>query len=174
MAFIKSSLPTISTRNDCRPGMSNAFTTPSSAASTKISHTRWSMACVRVSAASTNASSIDAICVPITTCLRLVRSATIPPIGATRNTGIWLAESHRAQLQSRPRQPVDQPGLRHGLHPGADQRNQLSAEKQLEVAMPQRASGRPASADGVSSPVSTASAIARSGMGIFDSATFTS
>ncbi len=26
----------------------------------------------------------------MTTCLRLLRSATIPPIGATRKTGIWL------------------------------------------------------------------------------------
>ena len=89
MAFIKSSLPTMSTRNDCRPGISNAFTTPSSAASTNMCHTRtvW----VRVSAASTNASSIDATCVPMTTCLRLLRSATIPPRGANKNTGIWLA-----------------------------------------------------------------------------------
>ena len=30
---------TMSTRNDCRPGISNAFTTPSSAASTKTCHT---------------------------------------------------------------------------------------------------------------------------------------
>ncbi len=40
MAFIRSSLPTMSTRKDCRAGISNAFTTPSNAASTKMCQTR--------------------------------------------------------------------------------------------------------------------------------------
>ncbi len=51
-------------------------------------------------------------------------------------------KSYRAQQQSRAGQPVDKPRLGHGLHPRADQRNQLSAEKKLEVAMPQGASRR--------------------------------
>ena len=134
----------MSTRNDWRPGISNAFTTPSSAASTKMCHT--CTLCVSVSAASTNASSIDATWVAITTCLRLLRSATIPPDGRKQEDRNLAGKSHRAQLQSRTRQPVDEPRLRHGLHPGADQGNQLSAEKKLEVAMPQRASRPPASA----------------------------
>jgi hypothetical protein len=62
IAFIKSSLPTMSTRNDCRPGMSNAFTTPRKLASTNTCQT-WTL-CDRVSAARMNASSIDATCVP--------------------------------------------------------------------------------------------------------------
>src|SRR5438309_8705717 len=39
IAFIKSSLPTMSTRNAWRAGMSNALTTPSRADSTKMCHT---------------------------------------------------------------------------------------------------------------------------------------
>ena len=89
MAFIRSSLPTMSTKKDCRAGMSNAFTTPSSAASTKICHTL--MTPVRVSVAKIRARIIDEIWVPITIRWRLNRSATMPPSGATRNTGIWLA-----------------------------------------------------------------------------------
>ena len=68
MAFIKCSLPTISTRNAWRPGMSNAFTIPSRAASTKISHlVMW----VRASAARMKAKIMDAVWVAMTTRWRL-------------------------------------------------------------------------------------------------------
>ena len=89
IAFIRSSLPTMSTRNACRAGMSNAFTTPSSVASTRMCHT-----CtfpVSVNAARRNASTMEAVWVPITIRCRSWRSATVPPSGATRKTGIWLA-----------------------------------------------------------------------------------
>ena len=89
MAFIRSSLPTISTRNDCRAGISKAFTTPRSEASTKMCHTCTTP--VRVSVAKIAARIIDEIWVAITRRWRLNRSATIPPSGATRNTGNWLA-----------------------------------------------------------------------------------
>jgi hypothetical protein len=46
-----------------------------------------------------------------------------------------------AQQQWRVRQAVDQPGLGHGLHPCADERDQLSAEEQLEIAVAQGAQG---------------------------------
>ncbi len=38
------------------------------------------------------ASSIAAVCVAITMWRRLKRSAAIPPKGANRNTGTWLAK----------------------------------------------------------------------------------
>ena len=72
---------------------------------------------------------MDAIWVPITIRRRSYRSATIPPIGATRNTGIWLANPTDPKQQGRTRKPVNQPRLRNALHPGADQGNQLAAEE---------------------------------------------
>ena len=38
-------------------------------------------------------------------------------------------------------QAVDQPALRHVLHPGADQRDDLAADEQAEIAVPQGAEG---------------------------------
>jgi len=89
MALIRSSFPTISTRKACRPGMSNAFTTPSRAARTNISGTviRWTS----VRPARMHARIIDAVWVAITTRWRLYRSATIPPRGENKKTGNWLA-----------------------------------------------------------------------------------
>ena len=90
MAFIRSSLPTMSTRNACRAGMSNALTTPCRADKPKMCHT-----CtlpVRVSAARTRASSMAAVWVAMTTRCRLCRSAIVPPKGAMRKTGIWPAK----------------------------------------------------------------------------------
>src|SRR5258708_10631408 len=89
IAFIRSSRPTMSTRKDWRPGISNAFTTPSRAASTKICGTE--IRCIRVSVARMRARIIDAVWVAMTIRCRLTRSATMPPMGANKNTGIWLA-----------------------------------------------------------------------------------
>ena len=89
--------------------------------------------------------------------------------------GNLAGKAHCPQLQSRSRQPVDQPRLGDGLHPGADQRDQLSAEKELEVAMAQ---GAPAACQRsfrlprFPAPVRRYAAL--SGMEIFDSATFRS
>jgi hypothetical protein len=48
-----------------------------------------------VSVARIDASSIALACVATTTRCRLVASATTPPIGASRKTGIWLANPTR-------------------------------------------------------------------------------
>ncbi len=76
IAFIKSSFPTISTRNDWRVGMSNALTIPKNAASpmTLCTVTRP----VPTRAASPNACSMRRVCVMITTRRLSVRSATTP------------------------------------------------------------------------------------------------
>src|ERR1700730_9293822 len=65
-----------------------------------------------------------------------------PTDGSEQEHRNLAGESNRAQFQPRTRQPVYQPRLRHGLHPSTDQGNQLSTEKKLEVAMPQRSSRR--------------------------------
>ena len=51
-------------------------------------------------------------------------------------------KTHSPKLQTRPGQPVDEPRLRHGLHPRADQGDQLSTEEKLEVTVPKRPSRR--------------------------------
>ena len=140
MAFIKSSLPTMSTRNDWRPGMSNAFTTPSSAASTKISRT-----VIRLRQRQRRQHKRQQHGRDLRTDHNVLAVAAVGHDSAERRKQEHrnlAGKSHCPQLQPRAGQPVDQPRLGHGLHPGADQRNELSAEKKLEVAMPQRASGR--------------------------------
>src|SRR5205807_1454740 len=76
IAFIRSSLPTRSTMNAWRAGMSNALTTHRNAASAARCHT----ATVRLhtSAASANAGSMDSVCVRTTRRCLLVRSTTTP------------------------------------------------------------------------------------------------
>src|ERR1022692_1161093 len=112
MALIRSSRPTISTKNDCRAGISKAFTTPSSADRTKICQTCTPPVSVRT--AKMNASSMAEIWVPITTRWRRKRSATMPPSGDIRNTGIWLEKRgdiegvHHSQQR---RQNEDMPDL---------------------------------------------------------------
>ena len=59
--------------------------------------------------------------------------------GREQKHGNLAGEIDRTQQRRRPGEPVHQPGLRHGLHPGADQRNDLPREEQPEVAMAQRA-----------------------------------
>ena len=86
MAFMRSDFATRPTMNDWRAGISKEFTTPSNDASTKMCQTR--TAPESVSAASAKASSMDAVCVAMTRRWRLWRSATTPPTGASRNTGI--------------------------------------------------------------------------------------
>ena len=48
-------------------------------------------------------------------------------------------ESHAAQQERRPGQPIHEPGLCDRLHPRAGQRNQLPGKEQLKVAVLQRA-----------------------------------
>ena len=58
--------------------------------------------------------------------------------GSNQKRGNLAAEAHRPQQQRRMRKPVDQPRRGDARHPRADQRNALAAEKEAEVAMPQR------------------------------------
>ena len=69
MALIRSSGTTISMMNAWRAGISNAFTTPSSAASSMISQTR--MCPSKVSADRMKASNMEAVCVAMTVRCRL-------------------------------------------------------------------------------------------------------
>ena len=65
--------------------------------------------------------------------------------GSEEEYGNLAGETYPAQQQSRTGEAVDEPGLGHGLHPGAGEGNELSAEKELEVAMAEGASrGLPA------------------------------
>ncbi len=48
-------------------------------------------------------------------------------------------KAYQPEQQRRPREPVDEPRLRDRLHPGADHRDDLAAEEQPVVAVPQRA-----------------------------------
>src|SRR5262249_33642563 len=48
-------------------------------------------------------------------------------------------ERHQTEQRRRPRQPVDEPRLRDLLHPGAGERDQLTAEEQPVVAVAERA-----------------------------------
>ena len=84
------------------------------------------------------ASSIDATCVAITTVTAVVAIGRDPAQWGKKKYRDLTGKSHRPQQQRRTRQPIDQPRLRHALHPGADQRDQLAAEEELEVAMTQR------------------------------------
>lgn len=50
----------------------------------------------------------------------------------------WRASGRsegQAQKKRRSRQTIDEPGLRHRLHPGADQRNDLPDEEEPIVAV---------------------------------------
>ena len=75
---------------------------------------------------------MDAAWVAITMWWRLYRSAMAPPTVEKRKTGIRLANREPEQ-EGGTRETVDQPALRHGLHPGADQRNELPADEQPVV-----------------------------------------
>ena len=139
MAFIRSSLPTMSTRKDWRPGMSKAFTTPSRAASTKMCQT-WTRP-VSVSAGQNagedhgsglggdhQALAIDAV----------GGNASERSYEEDRNLA---GKADAAQQQGGFRHAVDEPGLGYGLHPGADERDELSAEEELKIAVAEGAQG---------------------------------
>ena len=139
MAFIRSSLPTMSTRKACRAGMSKAFTTPSKAASTKMCHT-----CTtsgkrqhRKDQGQNHGRDLGSDHHP----LAVVAVGHDAAQRRHQKYGKLAGESHRSQQQRRPGQAIDQPCLGHALHPGADQRNELPAEEKLEIAMVQRAQG---------------------------------
>ena len=76
MAFIKSSLPTISTMNDCRMGMSKALAMPRMVASTSTCQTATTPVQTRI--ATVNASSMKASCMKMMTRRLSTRSAMTP------------------------------------------------------------------------------------------------
>ena len=137
MAFIKSSRPTISTRNDWRAGTSKAFTTPIKAASRITSLTVTRLVSVRNERMT--ARIIELACVATMMLRRSNRSATSPPIGPSKNIGNLARKSHGPQKQRRTCQPVDQPSFGNVVHPGAHQRDHLPAEEKLEIAVFKRA-----------------------------------
>ncbi len=85
IALIRSLRPTMSIRNACRAGMSNALTSPSRPASRKICQI--CTAPLSVNRARVKARIIDAVCVATIIRWRWKRSATLPPTGASRKTG---------------------------------------------------------------------------------------
>ena len=130
----------MSMRNACRAGMSNAFTTPSPAASTMICHT-----CTRpvsVSNARIAARIMDAVCVRDHDPLAVVAVGNDASDGRHDEDRNLAGKSDRPQQQRRTGHAIDQPGLGHGLHPGADQRDELTGEEQLEIPVPQGAHGQ--------------------------------
>ena len=96
---------------------------------------------VRVRTARIRARIMDAIWVPMTTRCRLMPVGHNAAQRSDQKHGELAGESDRAQQQRGPGQAIDQPCLGHPLHPGADQRNELSAEEKLEVAMAQGTQG---------------------------------
>jgi hypothetical protein len=62
-----------------------------------------------------------------------------PAKGRKQEDGDLAGKPDRSQEHGRPGEAVHQPGLRDGLHPRAGQRDQLTAEEELVIAMAQRA-----------------------------------
>jgi len=117
MAFIRSSRPTISTRNDCRAGMSNALTTPRHVARTSTCQTR--TAPVNVSAARMSGRIIDTVCVMT---IDAVAPGAIGDGAADRREEEDRREAckrRRAQERRRSGQAKDQPRFGYRLHPRA-------------------------------------------------------
>ena len=50
-------------------------------------------------------------------------------------------ESYESEQDGRACQPIDKPRLRHRLHPGAGERNELSAEEESVIPVPEGADG---------------------------------
>ncbi len=130
---------TICTRKDWRPGMSNALIKPCNAVSAMISQRV--MTCARVSAARASDWTAAAACVHTSSLRRLRRSTHTPANGPSANETICPAKPTIAQQQRRMGQAIDQPAGREPRHPGADHRDALTEEEQLEVAVPQRSPG---------------------------------
>ena len=127
MALIRSSRLIISTTKAWRAGISNAFTMPSSAESTKISphlhdvEQREPGERERQQHGGDLRGDHDAMA-----------AVAVGHQAANRGEqkhGNLAGKIDRTEQRRRPGQPVDQPGQGHGLHPGADQRNNLAEEK---------------------------------------------
>ena len=120
----------------CRPGISNALIVPSTTASASTCHT-WTRP--------ESVSSRQRECLEHGKRLRhddqlVAREAVGRQAAqrAQRKHRDLRAEPGRAQQPLRVGQAVDQPGLRHVLHPGPHQRDDLAADEQPEIAVAQR------------------------------------
>ena len=134
IAFIRSSLPTMSTMNACRAGMSNAFTTPSNAASTKMCQT-WIRVC-ECQRSQHKRQDHGGYLGRDHHAMTVVAVGNGSADGRQQKHGDLRRESDRAEQNGRTCQAVDQPGLRDTLHPGPDEGNELAAEKQPKIAVP--------------------------------------
>ena len=119
--------------------MSKALTTPSSAASTKISVTviLWRQRECGQHERQEHGRDLSSD----NDVLAVAAVGDDPADGGEQEYGNLAGKANRAQLKPGSGEAINKPRLRDGLHPGADQRNQLSAEEELEVAMAQGASG---------------------------------
>src|SRR5258708_31011870 len=72
----------------------------------------------------------------------LVVVADISAKRREKQHGYLARKSKDPQQRCRAGQLIDQPQLRSGLHPGSDERNKLSGDEELEVAVLHRAEAR--------------------------------
>jgi len=93
IAFIRSSLPTISTMNDCRMGMSNALAMPRIVARTRTCQTAITPVHTRIE--TVNASSMNATCIRMMTRRLSVRSAITPAYRLNSSTPTELSAAVR-------------------------------------------------------------------------------
>ena len=137
IAWRKSSRPTMSTVKDWRAGVSTAVMMPSTSASTMmvlISILPVSVSTVRIAACIMQSARVT-----MKTERRSWRSAIMPAKGVMKKIGACETKETSAQQEHRMRQPVDQPGQRHRLDPGAYQRHRLAGEEQPVIAVPEHA-----------------------------------
>ena len=123
MAFMRSGRSTVWATKTCRAGMSKAFTTPSnSEVVTRCQMWTWPL---RVSSARTSASTMDADWVMTTRVWAAHAVCGHAAHGGQEEHRELSREGHEPQHGRLVGQPVDQPGLGHTLHPGADEGDQL-------------------------------------------------
>ena len=139
MALSRSSLLVIWMISDCRAGISNALMQPSITAKASTCQT-----CTRPEIVSSREAQ------GLEHRKRLGHDDQFPARIAVGRQAAQASEGEDGDLRAEPRraqqqfgvgQPVDQPGLRHVLHPGADQGNDLAGDEEAEVAVPQGAEG---------------------------------
>ena len=131
MAFIKSSRPTISTRKIGAPARRTRLPRPAARPARSLpTLSRFGQRQRRQD----ERQIIDATCVAITMWCRFQRSAASPPSGANRKRESG-PRSRRFRAAATTRERGRPAKLRDVLHPGADQRDHLAAEKKLEIAV---------------------------------------
>ena len=133
MALDMSGLPTSSTANAWRTGISKALQMPSSRARRRIIHT--STTPVAVIRKSVIARTIIAVWMTMSVRRLGSASATMPPNRPSTSTGSELGDGDEPERERLVRQLEHEPGLGDVLHPGADQRGALPGVEQPVVAV---------------------------------------